>query len=86
MKNSIEEKGSSTPKKKQKTFHNNVSTHNVHKTQHCFRQAPQVVGKRKKERDAITAALPIFQYEKQLVECVRTHQTTIVVGETGSGK
>ena len=43
-------------------------------------------GARKKPRDPITAALPIFQYEKQLVTSVKAHQTTIVVGETGSGK
>jgi HrpA-like RNA helicase len=30
--------------------------------------------------------LPIFSYKNELIECIRQHQTTIVIGETGSGK
>jgi HrpA-like RNA helicase len=30
--------------------------------------------------------LPIFQHKEQLIESVRQHQTTVIIGETGSGK
>jgi hypothetical protein len=34
----------------------------------------------------IDYTLPIFSYKNELLECIRQHQTTIVIGETGSGK
>jgi len=40
----------------------------------------------KAKKDLSNKSLPIFSYEQQILEAVRSHRTTIVVGETGSGK
>jgi hypothetical protein len=34
----------------------------------------------------IDYTLPIFSYKDELIECIQKYQTTIVIGETGSGK
>ena len=31
-------------------------------------------------------SLPIYKYKAKLIETIKSHATTIVVGETGSGK
>jgi HrpA-like RNA helicase len=31
-------------------------------------------------------SLPIFSYKDELIDCIQKYQTTIVIGETGSGK
>lgn len=42
--------------------------------------------KAKRDTSNSNKSLPIFSYEKQIVDAVKSHRTTIVVGETGSGK
>lgn len=34
----------------------------------------------------IDYTLPIFSYKEELIQCIQQYQTTIVIGETGSGK
>jgi HrpA-like RNA helicase len=44
----------------------------------------------KKERKAVPSndvkSLPVYQYELEIINSVKNHQVTIIVGETGSGK
>jgi HrpA-like RNA helicase len=43
-------------------------------------------GKRRKALDDASKRLPIVEVRRELLLFIRTHDTTILVGETGSGK
>lgn len=34
----------------------------------------------------VDRSLPVFQYEKEILSSIESHKTTVIVGETGSGK